>query len=329
MEGGAEPPSAESGFVRGMSHAGEWYPTDESLAQMMKASFYYAPATEDAKRNVVGIVAPHSCYVVCLRTAAKAYSRVNPDNYDTIILLGTCHHIPLLACLVSAATSVETPFGNLEVDVDTCRGLCESNPSLFAFMSQETDEAEHSLEMQYPIIRWVFQARPVRLIPILVGCLNEEREAADARIIGPLIKAARTLFVISSDFTHWGEIFKWTRMANSRKLLVQQLKLHDDKAINIISQFNADHFRFFIEETNGAICGCYAISLILVLLNARRYSVELVDRTELCPILAMSDFSISYVAIVFTKKEGDIPEEEEDDDDVGPRINMAIFGRVP
>jgi AmmeMemoRadiSam system protein B len=318
----------EPGFVRPMSHAGEWYPTDESLSQMMKASFYYAPATDDMKKNVIGIISPHSCYSVCLRTAAKSYSRIDPDNYDSILLLGTCHHIPLPGCLVSAATAVETPFGNLQVDVETCRSLCESHPEIFSFMSQAVDEAEHSLEMQYPIIRWVFQDRPIKLVPVLVGCLNEESESAVAAVVGPMIKADRALFVISSDFTHWGEIFKWTRIANSRKPLVQQLKLHDDKAINIISQFNADHFRFFIEETNGAICGCYAISLILVLLNPRRYNVELVDRTELCPILSMSDFSISYLAIVFTRKEGDIPEEEEDDDDIGPRINMAIFGRI-
>jgi predicted class III extradiol MEMO1 family dioxygenase len=111
--------------------------------------------------------------------------------------------------------------------------------------------------------------------------------------------------------------------------LVQQLKLHDDKAITAISQFNANHLCFFIEETNGAICGCYAIGLILVLPNPRRYSIELADRTELCPILSMSDFSISYLAIVFTKNKGDIPDEEDDDDDMAPRISRAIFGRIP
>jgi predicted class III extradiol MEMO1 family dioxygenase len=117
-------------------------------------------------------------------------------------------------------------------------------------------------------------------------------------------------------------------MANSRKPLVQQLKLHDDKAINIISQFNADHFRFFIEETNGAICGCYAISMVLTLFSARRYNLEVVDRTELCPIQSMSDFSISYLALAFSKKEGDIPEEEEDDGDNVMFPAFTRFGRV-
>jgi hypothetical protein len=45
----------------------------------------------------------------------------------------------------------------------------------------------------------------------------------------------------------------------------------------MISQFNSDHFRFFIEETKGVI---YAISLILVLLNQRRYAMEVVGRID-------------------------------------------------
>jgi AmmeMemoRadiSam system protein B len=124
----------------------------------------------------------------------------------------------LLACLVSTASAVATTFGNLEVDVATCRSLCEGHPELFNFMSGAVDESEHSLEKQYPIIRRVLQDRPIKLVPRLVGCMNEEVESAVARVVGPMIKADRTLFVISSDFTHWGKTFKWTRIANSRKL---------------------------------------------------------------------------------------------------------------
>ena len=304
-------------FVREMTHGGDWYPTDATLEQMLKASFYYAPVNDDEKQRLVGIISPHSCYSVCLKTAAKSYARVDPDSYDRVVILGTCHHRALAACLVSDATECVTPFGNLEVDVDECKKLCEDTPDMFAKMTEAEDNAEHSLEMQYPLLKWVFRDRPLKIIPILVGSLSEEREAKIVPIIRDLVTRERTLFVISTDFTHWGEIFKFTGFANMRKPLSAQVPLFDEKAMNIISGFNYDHFRFHIEEVSGSICGCYAICLMLHVLR-RGYSVQQFDRSELCQVLCPTDFSISYIAAGFyAKPEGEAEEEEPDGLDEG------------
>jgi AmmeMemoRadiSam system protein B len=312
-------------YVREMTHAGEWYPTDASLARMMKASFYYARIPPEDKRNVVGIISPHSCYTVCLRTAATGYARIDPDNYSTVILLGTCHYRPLTECLVSDATIARTPFGDLEIDTESCRRLCADDS--FDLMTKEIDETEHSLEMQYPLLKWVFGDRPIKLIPILVGVLTEEKEVSIAAVLRPLIRSDRTLFVISSDFTHWGEIFKFVRMASARKPLSQQLRLHDEKVSNVITQFNVDHFRLLIEEMQGVICGCHAICLVMDILDRRRYQAAVVDRSELCALTSPKDFSISFVAIVFKKIEGDVGEEE-DDTDLMNLVDPSLFARL-
>jgi AmmeMemoRadiSam system protein B len=297
-------------YAREMTHGGDWYPRDVTLGQMMKASFYYAPATDEQKENLVGIIAPHSCYSVCLRTAAKSYARINPDNYDKIIILGTCHHIPLPSILVSDASEVLTPFGEIAVDTETCKALCADNPDLFSLMSKSVDDAEHSLEMQYPLIKWVFGDRAIKVLPMMVGSLNEDRETRIAAILKPILLAERTLFVISSDFTHWGEMFRFISLQNMRKPLSAQLRLWDEKAMNIITAFNYDHFRFHIEDVKGSICGCYAICLILRVLKSG-YAVEMIDRTELCQITCPTDFSISYLAVGFYVKT-DQPEEEDE-----------------
>jgi AmmeMemoRadiSam system protein B len=314
-------------FIRTMTHAGQWYPADAALTQMMKASFFHARVPPEARRNVVGILAPHGCYSVSLRTAAKSYSRVDPNSYDRAVVLGPSHHRPAEGCLVSTASALQTPFGDLAVDTDACRVLRESDSGVFIPMSRADDEAEHSLELQFPILKYVFQNRPIRVIPVVVGYLTEEQEASAVAVLSPMITADRTLFVISSDFTHWGEIFRWTKMANSRKPLSQQLKLHDDKALNVISTFNADHFRFLIEETNGSICGCFALCIILMILDKTRFTAQVVDRMELCELTSVKDFSISYVALVFSKK--DAVHEEEDDEEklFRQRMSITLLGR--
>jgi AmmeMemoRadiSam system protein B len=314
-------------FVRPMTHAGEWYPTDATLTQMMKASFFQARVAPEARQNVVGILAPHACYSVSLRTAAKSYSRVDPDSYDRVVVLGPSHHRPVDGCLVSTASALQTPFGDLAVDTDACRALCESDFGVFFPMSPADDGAEHALELQFPIIKYVFQNRPIRVIPLIVGFLTEEQESSGATLLSPIITADRTLFVISSDFTHWGEVFRWAKMANSRRPLSQQLKLHDDKAFNVIATFNADHFRFLIEETDGSICGCFALCLILMILDKSRFTVQMVDRIELCEINSAKDFSISYVALVFSKRDGVIEEEDDEEKVFRQRMSITMLGR--
>ncbi|OHS94239.1 hypothetical protein TRFO_11329 [Tritrichomonas foetus] len=299
-----------SHFVREMTHGGEWYPTDQTLENWMKAAFYYAPCEESEKENLVGIIAPHSCYSVCLKTAAKAYARIDPCAFDSVIILGTCHNLALPACLISMASEVKTPFGNLTVDTNLCQQLVDTDPSLFSYMTEEVDNAEHSLEMQYPLIKYVFGDLPINIVPILVGSLNDEREQKITQILKPFIVREKNLFIISSDFTHWGELFRFTNFASMRKPLSHQPQLFDEKAMNIISGFNYEHFKFHIEEIKGSICGCYAICLILHILH-KGYKAEKIDRTQLCQILCSTDFSISYMAVAF-RVNTEAQEEEED-----------------
>ena len=285
-------------YIRRASHLGEWYPNKEELEKMLKASFFYTNKDENLRNDVIGILSPHSCYSVCLRTAAHSYSRIDPNNYDKIFIFGTCHHIPLTSCLISNASELETPFGNLKVDVETCQNIYELSNSNVRFMTQEEDEAEHSLEMQFPIIKYLFEDKNIEIIPLLIGSLNENVEEFMANLLRPMILTSRTLFIISSDFTHWGELFHFTSFANGKKPLEQQLLLHDERAMNIISAFNYEHFRFHIEEISCSICGSFSICLILHILSSN-YRFEKVYRSELSPIKSSKDFSISYVAAAF------------------------------
>ena len=85
-------------------------------------------------------------------------------------------------------------------------------------MSQTIDEAEHSGEMQLPYIHRLLQlAHPNQpessyppLIPIMIGSTNPATEAALGKLLAPYIADSSNIFVISSDFCHWGSRFGYT-----------------------------------------------------------------------------------------------------------------------
>lgn len=47
-------------------------------------------------------------------------------------------------------------------------------------------------------------------MPVLVGSLSPEREASYGRIFARYLAEPQNLFIISSDFCHWGQRFRYT-----------------------------------------------------------------------------------------------------------------------
>lgn len=74
-------------------------------------------------------------------------------------------------------------------------------------MSQTVDEEEHSIEMHLPYVAKVMESRRghYTIVPILVGALSEEKEILYGKLLSKYLADPENLFVISSDFCHWGE----------------------------------------------------------------------------------------------------------------------------
>ncbi|VDK23133.1 unnamed protein product [Anisakis simplex] len=127
-------------------------------------------------------------------------------------------------CALSTCSRYRTPLGDLYIDqkvfVDECvnsdRSLREycfvvnaelRDTGSFDMMDFRSEEAEHSLEMQLPFIAKVMENRTpgsYGVVPILVGSLSSSRQTNYGKIFAKYVADPRNLFVISSDFCHWG-----------------------------------------------------------------------------------------------------------------------------
>lgn len=52
-------------------------------------------------------------------------------------------------------------------------------------------------------------------MPILVGSISSEVEATYGELLAPYLADSQNLFVISSDFCHWGKRFSYTHYDES------------------------------------------------------------------------------------------------------------------
>lgn len=79
-------------------------------------------------------------------------------------------------------------------------------------MNKKAEENEHSLEMHLPYIYKVFSDagnKDVLLLPMMVGQVKNKDMPKYAEKLKTLFLDPKTLFIISSDFCHWGDNFEY------------------------------------------------------------------------------------------------------------------------
>lgn len=106
--------------------------------------------------------------------------------------------------------SYETPLYNLKIDKTVNAELEKTGK--FTKMEMSTDEDEHSIEMHLPYVAKVMEdfKDQFTLVPILVGSIPPDVEAVYGALLAPYLADPQNLFVISSDFCHWGKRFSYT-----------------------------------------------------------------------------------------------------------------------
>ena len=207
-----------------------------------------------------------------------------------IFLLGPSHHFYFKDCALSQCTLYGTPLGDLVLDVATIKELLETGK--FGKMSRDVDEDEHSLEMHLPYIyktlsmSFSSQEDFPRLIPILVGNTSTAKEREYGAILAPYLEDPTSVFIVSSDFCHWGLRFNYTyylpkstsapaegvRLSSGSKLgqgpaISDSIDRIDHMAMDAIESGTYPSFLNILQATNNTVCGRHPIGIVMCALE--------------------------------------------------------------
>jgi AmmeMemoRadiSam system protein A/AmmeMemoRadiSam system protein B len=165
-----------------------------------------------------------------------------------VVVLAFPHHGGLNGVAAPDVNAIATPFG--EVAIDAGFGGFPVAP--------ERSVCDHSFEIQVPFLQ---KCAPAALItPLYVGRMESAERAAAASALAALWKPG-TVFVASSDFTHYGKSFGFTPFPPS----VAAERLHDLDFDVAEAAGSLDSARFLatLAETGATVCGAGPISLLL------------------------------------------------------------------
>nr|CAG4645678.1 EOG090X09ZA [Lynceus sp. MCZ IZ 141354] len=286
--------------TRKASHAGSWY--SDNGKELNKQLENWLKCFETLSGPARAIISPHAGYRYCGVTAGCAFRQINPDLVKRVFILGPSHNVRLGDCALSPHTKYATPLYDLIIDTQVYEEL--QRTEAFEWMSEETDREEHSIEMQLPFIAKVFESKKDKftIVPILVGSLTPDKEAEYGRILHKYLASPENLFVISSDFCHWGQRFRYTYTDKLGGDIFQSIQRLDKQGMDIIESMEPTHFTEYLKRFGNTICGRHPIGVLLNMiydfrrLDSPKLSLKFLHYAQSSQCRHPDDSSVSYAA---------------------------------
>lgn len=272
--------------------AGRFYQDGEkALLNQIKGCFEHPLGIRQQNLQVSGklkaLILPHAGYVFSGPPASYGFARLKQEKSlpTRIILLGPkhTHYGPTFS--VSASANWKTPLGLVEVDKNLCDEICRAVPEFE--LDSLAHEFEHSLEVQLPFLQYIYQGRPLKIVPIALGYSSfSELELQIGHLKAFLNeeKMADTIILVSSDFSHD------TPREQAYRL--------DSEVIEKITALSAREFYDLVVNDDRSVCGLMPITALLLLLQQQSCRATLLTYSTSMDVME-HDRGVGYAAIAF------------------------------
>jgi AmmeMemoRadiSam system protein B/AmmeMemoRadiSam system protein A len=206
-------------FVREPAVAGRFYPADPDELRAAVRGLLGASAIPNAHPK--GIIAPHAGYVYSGPIAGVAHSTLRGlrGQVRRVILFGPAHYVQLRGMALPSAAEFLTPLGRVPID----RAAVERALTLpFVVVNDAAHAREHSLEVHVPFLQEVLE--DFELVPFAVGEVSADEVAA---VFDLLWGGDETLFVVSSDLSHFHDYATAARIDAETARMIESLRVED------------------------------------------------------------------------------------------------------
>ena len=240
--------------------SGVWYPAEAAeLDRLLEEQF------ECSRRrtgpflfpDALGFVVPHAGPEYSGVVAASVYRSLRQQKPERIVLLAFPHRGGLRGAVVPEVRAIATPLGSVAIE-----GFLSPQFRRVA----ESAVCDHSFEIQLPFLQ---KAAPnARICPLYVGTMDDAERRALAEALAKDWRPG-TVFLASSDFTHYGRNFGFVPFPADDRI-EDRLRELDFECAEAAGSLKADLFLQTLAETGSTVCGSAPISLMIEALHHLR-----------------------------------------------------------
>jgi len=250
-----------AGKIRPAALAGSWYPAQPAIVaveidRMIRA----AESAPVLSGRPVALVVPHAGWRYSGTAAAAAFGNLHPGDFDRVVVIAPSHRGSFSGFSVPDVTAYASPLGEVPVDIEAVRSLKDGE---LVRTVPGVHDREHAIEIEIPFLQC--RLGKFTLVPILAGTTDAEMQRTLAAKLAKL-HDNKTLFVFSSDFTHYGPRFDYTPFGKSAPDVREKIRALDEQAFACFSPPDAGAFRDYLEETSATVCGRHGLGVLLELI---------------------------------------------------------------
>ena len=137
------------------------------------------------------------------------------------------------------------------------------------------------------------------LVPIIVGHTSLKTGEAYGKVFAPYFQAPGTLFIISSDFCHWGEHFDFQPKQEGAPIW-QTIEKLDKAGMELIEKNDIGGFDSYIKSTQNTICGEHPIRVLMNTVRQSKLgaSTQFVKYAQSEKVVSEAESSVSYASAI-------------------------------
>jgi AmmeMemoRadiSam system protein B len=282
--------------------AGQFYEAEPgALSSMINQITQEEMGTECISDGVRAVILPHAGYMFSARTAIKTLLKIGERDFKKILLIAPSHRYPFNGIAAAKFDTYSTPLGDIPVDTEAMDMLIDQECEYIHNLPQ-AQQYEHALEVELPLLQHFFS--DFTIIPLIAGFVD----TISARKIAAALEQwwrEDILWVISSDFTHYGQSFNYCPFKGDVK---ENLRKLDLGAVDFIVKHDLDGFNHYVNRTGATICGAAPIKILLAELlqsieKGTEYIGDLADYTTSGDLTGDFSHCVSYAGITFRDKD--------------------------
>jgi AmmeMemoRadiSam system protein B/AmmeMemoRadiSam system protein A len=278
-------------------YSGSWYPGERGELEDLLDRLFTDSESRTGNSLLpggAGFVVPHAGLMYSGTVAASAYRHLRDRPVERVVMIGFSHRGSAPGAWLPDAECYRTPVGDTLVDRDAVA-------SLVAYKSlRKTPEervCDHSVEIQLPLLQRV--APQAKLVPVYVFQLKSQTRHAVAEALARLADG-RTVFIASSDFTHYGRAFNFEPFPADHRVADRLWSL-DHTVADAAAGVNDEMFLQSIRDTGATVCGYEPISLLLAIVKelerGEEHYQQKLDYQTSGEITGDFHHSVSYMAL--------------------------------
>lgn len=267
----------------------------------------------DNKPNYIpkALIAPHidlRLGELSQKIYANAYNSIKDVDADLFVIFGTSHNINSNFFMLTER-DYKTPLGAITTDKELIAELTATASKYFRIDSVAHD-LEHSVEYQAVMLKYLFENKNVKVLPILVGSIHdfmdERVQPTENEQFAGFIKALneaiaklgrKPFFIAGVDFGHIGRKFADEFDAEP---VLPELKQADMSLIDSIKKLDGREFfnKITAVEDKWKVCGFSPIYALLHTLSSDGATeAELLDYAQWNEIETRSAVSFAAISV--------------------------------